>query len=79
MSQEKTPWQKYKDSIKQSRPWDKFDSNSISVSEDVYEQRIKICKSCPKLILDINVCSECGCLMPIKAKLDQAFCPIGKW
>jgi hypothetical protein len=79
MSQEKTPWQKYKEKIGKSRPWDLFDSKTVYVSKDVYESRIEICRLCPKLISGINVCSECGCLMPIKAKMEHAHCPIRKW
>ena len=43
-----------------------------------FKQRMQICKSCDKLTI-LNVCSQCGCFMPIKTRLKSSYCPIGKW
>ena len=44
------------------------------VPEDVYEMRFKICSQCPALHYS-TTCIYCGCLMPVKAKLQNAKCP----
>jgi hypothetical protein len=75
---EKTAWEKYKESLGESRPWHLLDKENY-VEENVAEERLSICKSCPELIKLTTQCKKCGCFMAAKTKLKQATCPIGKW
>lgn len=56
--------------------------------EEVFSERMEICKSCP--LLDIHgdkcmvpgtqpCCSECGCSLDFKLRSLSAFCPKGYW
>ena len=40
-------------------------------------QRIKICRECEHY--KMFMCSQCGCIMPIKTRIKNAYCPIRKW
>jgi hypothetical protein len=51
----------------------------IKVPNDVREERLSICMSCPELVHTINMCSKCGCLVPAKTWLPGTKCPIKKW
>jgi len=44
-----------------------------------YEERLNICRECPRLFKPTMQCKECGCFMRIKTRLKSASCPIGKW
>jgi len=76
---EKSAWQKYKEKIGDTRPWDLISSDTEWASKEESEKRFDICKSCPKLIKLTKQCKECGCFMAAKTKLEAATCPIGKW
>lgn len=50
--------------------------------EDLYAKRIKICRGCPHLesgFLKTDTCGLCGCKLPLKARMSDAECPLGKW
>ncbi len=47
--------------------------------KETFEARIKICGSCEHLFRPTWTCKKCGCFMGVKARLDSATCPIGKW
>lgn len=47
------------------------------VPQEVRKNRIDICKSCDKN--KMNLCTECGCMIPLKTTLAKSTCPIGKW
>jgi hypothetical protein len=80
MSEEElTPWQKYKNSLGDSRPWDLVNPNAKNVSDDIAKDRLTLCNSCPELIKLTKQCKKCGCFMVLKTKLEDATCPIGKW
>ncbi|NBP57569.1 hypothetical protein EBU71_13735 [bacterium] len=79
MSEELTPWQKYKQNLGDSRPWDLVNPGKARADEDVASKRLDICLSCPELIKLTKQCKKCGCFMSAKVKLDNAACPIGKW
>lgn len=64
---------------KPARPWDFFNKNVDRVSLEIYEKRMSICQSCPELIKTTKQCKICLCIMPAKARLPHADCPIGKW
>jgi hypothetical protein len=45
--------------------------------EDISKVRLLVCKWC-----DSNkngVCSECGCVLKAKTRLEDENCPLGKW
>lgn len=79
MENELTPWQKYKQNLGETRPWDLANPNTEWVSDEVAEQRYSICKGCPELIKLTKQCKKCGCFMAAKTKLKLATCPLGKW
>lgn len=49
------------------------------VSEEMYKERMDICNSCENLSEKVKMCSECNCIMPVKAKFAHFYCPIKKW
>ena len=49
------------------------------VEKENAEERLAICKECPKLIKLSTQCKICLCFMPIKSRLNMSKCPIGKW
>jgi hypothetical protein len=78
MEKEPSAWEKYKESLGESRPWHLLDKENY-VQEDLAKERFDICKACPELIKLTTQCKKCGCFMAAKTKLKQATCPIGKW
>jgi rRNA maturation protein Nop10 len=62
-----------------ARPWDIFNKNLEKVKDTVSQERMDICKQCPEFINLTDQCKKCGCIMSIKTKLPNAYCPIGKW
>lgn len=61
------------------KPWDVLNPNVAWAPEDISKSRFDICKSCPELISLTSQCKQCGCIMKIKTKLQEATCPLGKW
>jgi len=78
MDKELSAWEKYKESLGESRPWHLLDKENY-VEDDLAKERLSICKACPELIKLTTQCKKCGCFMAAKTKLKQAVCPIGKW
>lgn len=56
-----------------------LEEKNISVSTEIKEERLNICKSCDQFIQSANLCKICGCFMPGKTYLANASCPIKKW
>jgi len=79
MPEELTPWQKYKQNLGDTRPWDLLNPNTEYVMEENQQKRFDICKACPEFIKLTTQCRKCGCVMKFKTKLELATCPIGKW
>lgn len=80
MSEENlSPWQRWKQNLGETRPWDMLNPNVEKVSDEVAAARFAMCAACPELIKTTNQCKKCGCLMHLKTKLEKAVCPIGKW
>jgi hypothetical protein len=79
LSEELTPWQRYKKNLGETRPWDIINPSTEWASSEVAEERYSICKACPELIKLTNQCKKCGCFMIAKTKLEKATCPLGKW
>jgi hypothetical protein len=76
---ELSPWQRWKQNLGETRPWDMLDPRVERVADDVAEARFDACKNCEFLIKATNQCKKCGCFMHLKTKLAGAVCPIGKW
>jgi hypothetical protein len=79
MSEELTPWQRYKQNLGETRPWDVVNPSTEWATSEVAEERYSICKACPELIKLTKQCKKCGCFMIAKTKLQGAVCPLGKW
>ena len=45
--------------------------------EQVYEQRLSVCKECDKL--EQGTCLSCGCYVELRAAAVKAHCPKKKW
>jgi hypothetical protein len=76
---EKNGWDKYKENLGETRPWDLLNPNAELAPDVLQEQRYSICKSCPEFINLTTQCKKCGCIMKLKTKLSLAQCPINKW
>jgi hypothetical protein len=79
MSEELTPWERYKHRLGETRPWDVVNPNTEWATEEKTKERFSICQACPELIKLTKQCKKCGCLMNLKTKIEKAVCPIGKW
>ena len=77
--EELSPWQKWKQNLGETRPWDMLNPNTQYAPEEVATARLDICKGCPELIKSTHQCKKCGCFMILKTKLEHATCPLGKW
>mgnify|MGYP003119073511 FL=1 len=53
--------------------------NKFFVPNEVYEDRIAICKGCVYYFKPTGTCKDCGCFMKIKARLAFMACPQKKW
>lgn len=53
--------------------------NKFFVPNEVYEDRIAICKSCIYYFKPTGTCKDCGCFMKIKARLAPMECSQKKW
>jgi hypothetical protein len=51
----------------------------LFVSDEIYKERMNICKGCEKYNEFENMCKECGCYVPAKAKIIMDSCPLDKW
>jgi hypothetical protein len=67
------------DNNKPVRPWDLFKASQPRVTAEFASERMAICNGCEFLIKLTKQCKKCGCVMPLKTKLENAVCPIGKW
>mgnify|MGYP003468919685 FL=1 len=47
------------------------------VSDEIYEQRLKVCTECD-LLLE-GMCRSCGCYVELRAALIKNYCPNKKW
>lgn len=60
--------------------------DSVTVSDEVFNERMDICKGCDRLHIekeddgeDEYDCMECGCNVILKAKIVLDSCPLKKW
>lgn len=75
---EKSAWEKYKESLGETRPWDMINKENYT-EKSISDERYSICKACPEFINLTTQCKKCGCFMAAKTKLKMATCPLGKW
>ena len=66
-------------SERNARPWDLFNEKIGRVPDRVEHDRMSECRKCIRFNSLTKICRECGCFMPAKTKLPNAFCPIGTW
>jgi hypothetical protein len=74
-----TPWERYKEKLGTTRPWDLLNPNEPRSLDAEAQARLDICGECPELVGLTKQCKQCGCVMPMKVKLKNAACPLGKW
>lgn len=55
-----------------------FELPPPEIPVEIRDSRMSICEGCPELKEDMS-CVQCGCFMPLKTGLADAFCPLGKW
>jgi len=53
--------------------------SNFFVDDELYNERLDICKQCPMLFKPTMSCKRCGCFMKIKAKIGRMSCPDKKW
>jgi membrane protease subunit (stomatin/prohibitin family) len=41
-------------------------------------ERMNLCAQCNKFN-DLGLCTECGCVMAVKVKIEASSCPLNKW
>ena len=63
----------------ETRPFDLLNLSNHGVPKNVQEQRLDLCKACKHFKPQIAQCSICKCIMPLKVKLKDSWCPIGYW
>ena len=49
----------------------------IESDQALVDSRLAKCGECEHYKL--NICGQCGCYMPVKAKIKTVGCPINKW
>lgn len=51
------------------------------VSDEIYEQRLSICRGCVSCDVARMICRQpsCGCSLAIKARWGSTDCPLSKW
>ena len=52
---------------------------ALTVSAEVKQQRMEICKQCDRYDPEQLRCKECGCLLEYKTDFALDSCPLGKW
>jgi hypothetical protein len=52
-------------------------SNKEKVSEDLFQERLEICRSCK--YLQAFTCQACGCFVEVRAAVKAQKCPYKKW
>lgn len=53
--------------------------SNIVVDKQTYLQRFRICKNCEHFKKVVNICGECICFIPAKARHVESSCPLDKW
>ena len=53
--------------------------NKFFVPQEIYEDRMAICKGCSYYSSVLGNCKVCLCFMKLKSKISSQSCPKGKW
>lgn len=53
--------------------------NPKLVPRKVRKARLEVCHSCDYYVSDSDQCSQCLCIMSIKASFEAMDCPLDKW
>ena len=53
--------------------------NRFFTSDEVYKDRLEICKACNYYFKPTGQCKKCLCFMKIKARLAPMACPVKYW
>tara|TARA_R100000664_G_scaffold2984_1_gene6998 strand:+ start:6215 stop:6613 length:399 start_codon:yes stop_codon:yes gene_type:complete len=53
--------------------------NKFFTSQEVYQDRLAICRECIYYFKPTGTCKRCGCFMKIKARLAPMECPEKMW
>lgn len=61
------------------KPWDILNPKQPKSPAEIVAERFEICKSCEWFRQSSQTCRKCGCFMKVKTRLENAFCPVGKW
>lgn len=56
-----------------------FRGQDLTVPEEVYAQRLRICRACPYYAPETEQCTHCTCFVPLKARLVTEQCPLAIW
>jgi|TARA_R110002020_G_scaffold101523_9_gene239085 hypothetical protein len=56
-----------------------MNTNKFFVPNEIYKDRITICKSCVYYFKPTGTCKDCGCFMKVKARLAPMSCSQKKW
>ena len=51
----------------------------LTVSDEIKEQRMTICRACDEYDADQVRCRKCGCFLLIKTSFSVDSCPLQKW
>lgn len=49
----------------------------VKAAEEVYEERLGVCKECDHLLQ--GMCRSCGCYVELRAAMGKNSCPNRKW
>lgn len=49
------------------------------VDRKIVKERLQVCSTCPNFNKFLNRCNVCKCFLNLKALLEKAKCPEGKW
>jgi len=61
-----------------AKPWDILNPRKRTI-DDKALSRMDICNKCEFFLKMTSQCKKCGCFMNIKTRIEEAYCPIGKW
>lgn len=53
--------------------------DGVVVTEEIFNERMKICSGCPMFEIEQKRCRECGCFMEAKSMFKKTYCPLHKW
>lgn len=58
---------------------DASNGEQVLVSESVYNDRLETCMKCPYISENQTACTQCGCIVTLKAKFKSSSCPKNYW